>query len=118
VDILRKTENGYAMYEVKNSPEVKEQFIKDIAFQRYIVTRCGVKITKCFVVYHGENPDNPFEIADVTQQVREYYKWIDENIWRLGKVKFQKDEIEIPMGEQCCLPYECWYIDYCKKRCP
>lgn len=116
VDILRKVEGGYELYEVKNSPEVKEQFVQDLAFQRYLVTRCGVKITKCFIIYHGEDEENPFVIEEVTNRVREYYKWIDENIWRLGKIKFQKEEIERPMGEHCCTPYECWYIGYCSKK--
>ena len=116
VDILRKVEGGYELYEVKNSPEVKEQFVQDLAFQRYLVARCGVKIVKCFVIYHGEDEENPFVIEEVTARVREYYKWIDDNIWRLGKIKFQKEEIERPMGEHCCSPYECWYINYCSKK--
>ena len=49
VDILRKVDGGYEMYEVKDSPTVEEQFIKDVAFQRYLALRCGVKITKCFM---------------------------------------------------------------------
>ena len=39
LDILRKTAKGYDMYEVKNTDEVHEQFIKDAAFQYYIIRR-------------------------------------------------------------------------------
>ena len=43
-DILRKTETGYDLYEVKNAPEISEQFIKDAGFQYYIITRGKVRI--------------------------------------------------------------------------
>ena len=39
VDILRRTESGYEMYEVKNSDGVKDQFVRDIGFQLYILLR-------------------------------------------------------------------------------
>ena len=37
VDILRRTETGYDMYEVKNAPELQEQFVRDAGFQYYIL---------------------------------------------------------------------------------
>ena len=48
-DILRKTEAGYDLYEVKNAPEVYEQFVRDAGFQYYIISRCGVKIGRVFI---------------------------------------------------------------------
>ena len=41
VDILRKTETGYDFYEVKNAPEVHEQFIRDAGFQYYSSSPTG-----------------------------------------------------------------------------
>ena len=35
-DILKRTESGYDLYEVKNVPAVAEQHIKDAGFQYYI----------------------------------------------------------------------------------
>ena len=43
VDILRKTETGYDIYEVKNAPELHDQFIRDAAFKYYIISRCGAR---------------------------------------------------------------------------
>ena len=34
VDILRKVDNGYEIYEVKDSPEVKTQFVKEVPPQK------------------------------------------------------------------------------------
>ena len=60
VDILRKTETGYDFYEVKNSPALSDQFIKDAGFQYYILARCKVKVGRVFIVIHGPDEENPF----------------------------------------------------------
>ena len=114
IDILKKGLFGYDIYEVKDSAKVEEQFIMDIGFQRYLALRCGVKIRKCFIIYHGEE-NNPYKIEDVTTKAKEYSQLVDENIWRLAKIKKQAEEPMIIPGEQCKCPYECWYLGYCKK---
>ena len=43
-DIIRKTEDGYDLYEVKNTAEVHDQFIRDAGFQYYIISRSGLRI--------------------------------------------------------------------------
>ena len=116
VDILRKVDNGYEIYEVKDAPEVKVQFVKDIGFQRWILQKCGLKIVACYVVYHGEDESNPFVIEDVTAEAKSYSYEVDDNIWRLGRVKKQLEEPEIAMSEHCNCPYECWYVNYCSKE--
>jgi hypothetical protein len=100
--------------EVKNSDGVKEQFVKDIGFQLWILKKCGVKVVSCHVVYHGEDEENPFVIETVTKKAVEYANEVNDNIWRLGKIKKEPEELQIPMGEQCSCPYECWYLAYCK----
>lgn len=113
VDILRRTETGYDFYEVKNSSEVSEQFIKDAGFQYYIITRCKVKIGRVFIVIHGPDEDNPFVPVDVTAQAKGYYNWINDHIWDLNRRQKEPEEIMIEPGVQCLSPYECWYYGYC-----
>ena len=69
-DILRKTEKGYDLYEVKNAPEVREQFVRDAGFQYHIIHRCGVRIGKIFIVIHGPEEENPFLPVDVTDEAK------------------------------------------------
>ncbi len=114
VDILRKVGSRYEIYEVKNADCVEEQFVKDIGFQRFLLTSCGVRVSKCFVVYRGQDGAE-YSICEVTEQAKEYSKWVSENIWRLNKIKMQSDEPMVEMGEQCQVPYECWYCEYCKR---
>lgn len=113
VDILRKTDSGYDFYEVKNSPEVKEQFVKDAGFQHYIIARSGLNIGRIYIVTHGEDEENPFVINDVTEEAKGYAAWVNENIWNLNRIQKEREEIDVPVGEQCTSPYECWYYHYC-----
>ena len=113
VDILRKTDDGYDFYEVKNAPAVSEQFIKDAGFQYYIMARCGMKIGRISIVIHGPDEENPFLPVDVTEQAKGYYKWVNDHIWNLNRSQKAPDEPSTARGEQCTVPYECWYYGYC-----
>ena len=113
VDILRKTQTGYDIYEVKNAAEVHEQFVRDAGFQYYIVSRCGIHIGRVFIVIHGPDEENPFIPVEVTTEAKGYFTWINENIWALNRMWKEKEEIQVEPGEQCTRPYECWYYDYC-----
>ena len=112
-DILRKTEKGHDLYEVKNAPEVREQFVRDAAFQYYIISRSGLRIGKVFIVIHGPDEEDPFVPVDVTKEVKGYFKWINDNIWDLNRMQKEREEIPAEPGEQCTSPYECWYYGYC-----
>ena len=112
IDILRKSGAGYDLYEVKNSPEVAEQFIRDAGFQYYIASRCGVRIGKIYIVIHGEGEEE-FKPVDVTSRAKGLYTWINEHIWDLNRRQKEPEEPVIEVGEQCSLPYECWYYGYC-----
>ena len=118
IDILRRHDDVYDMYEVKNSSEVHEQFIKDAAFQYYIAHRTGIKIDRIFIVIHGEDEDDPFVPVEITREAKELYNWVNENIWRLNRLQKEKEELAIEIGEQCDKPYECWYYGYCHQGRP
>ena len=109
VDILRKVPDGYELYEVKNAPEVQEQFVRDAAFQYYIAVRCGVKIPRVFLVLHGPDEENPFLPVEITKDAKGLYRWINDHIWDLNRLQKEPQELPVPPGDQCCKPYECWY---------
>ncbi len=113
VDILRKTEDGYDFYEVKNSFEVYPQYIKDAAFQYYIIRRCKVNIGHVYIVTHGMDENDPFVPVEVTSEVKKLYRWINDHIWDLNTMQKQPKEVVTAPGEQCEKPYRCWYYAYC-----
>ena len=47
VDILRPSKNGWDIIEVKSSSKVKKEHYDDVAFQKYVLERAGVKINNC-----------------------------------------------------------------------
>jgi hypothetical protein len=116
VDILRKTDEGYDFYEVKNSPEMHEQFIKDAGFQYYIMKRLKINIGKIFIVTHGEDEEDPYVINEVTKEAKKYTKWVNDHIWDLNRMQKEREEVQVIPGEQCMLPYECWYYGYCHQN--
>ena len=58
VDLLHKTPQGYAIYEVKSSTDLKELevYAQDVAYQKYVLTNCGLTITGTYLV----NIDNEY----------------------------------------------------------
>ena len=61
VDILHKDGDGYDIVEVKSSTHVADIYLEDMAFQHYVLFRCGVNVKKVKIMYldntyvrHGE----------------------------------------------------------------
>jgi len=50
VDILRKENGGYAIYEVKSSTKLKYYYLVDVAYQKYVLEKCGINVTGTYVV--------------------------------------------------------------------
>ena len=114
VDILRKVNDGYELYEVKNAPSVTEQHIKDAGFQTYIIkNEIGLKLTSIYIIYNSGIAESPYESKNITKEALACADWVSENIGRLGQIKEQESEICCQTGIQCVLPYECWYYGYC-----
>ena len=65
VDILKKTDSGYDFYEVKNAGEVHKQFIRDAAFQYYILSRCKIKVGKIYIVTHILHKDGYYKPEEI-----------------------------------------------------
>jgi len=51
VDILKKNNDEYEMYEVKGSSKVNDIYIEDLSYQYYILTNLGLRVKECYVVY-------------------------------------------------------------------
>ena len=133
VDILKKEENGYALYEVKNAFTARKEFITDLGFQSLILRKSGVNICSCNLVLRGDGePDNPnneeqalveykiydnftYKLVDVSKAARQMERLAEKHIFEFGKLKKQDAECpNIPMGEHCNTPYACWYCEFCK----
>lgn len=122
-DILRRTPTGYDLYEVKNAPAPRKEFILDLGFQSFLIRKCGVPLERRFLILAGDGADGgtmvevngqKYRIADETEEARRAERIADRNIWVFGKIK--KKDAPVPAvepGERCGVPYRCWYYDYC-----
>lgn len=113
VDILLKVEDGYEMFEVKNSPEVRREHIEDAGYQRYVLEKCGVNLVGVNIIFNNGDEDCPFEEVDVWDETAEYARIVEENIDRLSEIRNISSEIMTEPGEQCTTPHECWYRRHC-----
>lgn len=126
VDILKYDNGYYNIYEVKSSTEVKDVYLKDCAYQKYVLENCGVKVNKVYIVtidssYEriGELDLNKFfAISDVTSLLKQDTLELEENITAAKEILLKTEEPLIDIGEQCKKPYECSYCNYCFRNIP
>lgn len=127
VDILRKQDNGYAIYEVKSSThEDNYVYIVDIAYQKYVLEHCGVKVTGTYLVninsdyiFDGTLKLNElFKITDVWKFVVDEQKEVEEKIQMAEKLLEDKNEPNIDISCNCNSPYKCGFWKYCTKHLP
>jgi hypothetical protein len=92
VDILKRENGGYAIYEVKSSTHANQIYATDIAYQKYVLENCGIKINKVFVVLLSENYirgktfelDKYFVLCDVTQHTTSMQAMVKDKLAEIG----------------------------------
>lgn len=126
VDILHKVNGGYEIYEVKSSTSIdKEIYRWDVAYQKYVLTGCGLNITKTFLVCinndyvrQGEIDINGlFQISDLNGAEESEYANVAANVKRAREV-LCGEEPKIELSKSCHSPYECVFKQYCTKNIP
>lgn len=126
VDILRKENGGYAIYEVKSSTKLKYYYLVDVAYQKYVLEKCGVNVTGTYVVCinseyvrQGEiDVKKLFRINDVKDLVTDEYEVVERNLNRAEEILTSDREPDTDIGEQCSQPHACAYWNYCSKHLP
>lgn len=134
VDILKREGLGYSLYEVKNSPAPKKEFVLDLAFQRFLLKKSGVpvlfsKLILPFIESETEKQtgqvqdelithnETTYRIVDVTQAAARAERLAEKHIFPFGKIKAKAAACPlVEVGEQCRSPYECWYFEHCHKK--
>jgi hypothetical protein len=126
VDILHKGANGWEIYEVKSSTEVKEVYLQDASVQYYVLIGSGLSISSVNIVYINNKYvrgneleiDKLFSIANVTEKIMVLQDNIPNYLSDFEKVVDNQDEPEIEIGMHCFKPYECDCMNYCWKDVP
>lgn len=132
VDILRKTKDGWAIYEVKSTsfPEFEGQKAKldkyapDIAYQKWVLTQCGINVTGTYLVCLNSDYvrqgaidlQRLFTIVDMEKLTENEYLKVPAQVNMALKVLNKDMEPENDLSEHCMKPYECPFLDYCKRQ--
>lgn len=134
VDILHKEGDGWAIYEVKSStfknnekdtPDKLRVYSRDIAYQKWLLEKCGVNVTGTYLVRLDSNYirkgeleiEKLFHIKNMKDLVDEEYFQVAGNVKKAINV-LRGDEPEIKIGCQCKDPYLCSFLDYCIGEIP
>ena len=128
VDILHRVGDDIDIVEVKSSTEVHEIYLYDMAYQYYVLTHCGIRVSHVYnlhinneYVRQGElEIKELFALEDCTRSILPYLHGIDENICSFKKYQEMTDEPDTDIDIYCDKPYECVYKQYCfdKKGIP
>ena len=126
VDILHKENGGYAIYEVKSSTHLKYDYLVDVAYQKYVLEKCGINVTGTNVVYINNeyirqgkiDVQKLFTIKDVKNLICDEYEAVGDNLAHAEEILSSNKEPNIDIGEQCSLSHACPYWKYCTKHLP
>ena len=126
VDILRKENGGYAIYEVKSSTHASHIYAVDIAYQKYVLEKCGINVTGTYLVcinsdyVRGKELDlnSLFQIIDMSAEVAEEYPVVPSLLNKAQQVYSLENEPCQEIGLQCRNPYDCAFWGYCTKNLP
>lgn len=124
-DILEPVNGDWNLYEIKASTEVKPEHIPDLAFQKYVCEKIGLKIKKCFVLFlnkeyvkNGEiNSQELVSKEEVTEKVNEINN-IEEHSKKYLAVFKNKTAPDVAIGKHCNKPHECALKEKCWSYLP
>lgn len=125
VDILKKQNNKYEIYEIKSGTELKDTYINDASYQYYVLTSLGLKIEKVFLVHINSkyvrignlDLDELFIKQDITKEVKDLQQKVKNNIEEINEY-VEKPEQKKDIDENCFNPYQCPFFKYCTKHLP
>ena len=124
VDILKKIEENYELYEVKSSTEVKDIYLHDASYQYYVMTKLGYNVTKVSIVHinsdyvRGETLelDKLFTIVDITDIAKSKLNEVEQKIKEINTYMEQTKEPNNDIGMHCVTPYDCPFFNHCTKH--
>lgn len=132
VDILKKEGDGWAIYEVKSSVKHKDgkddrpEYIADVAYQKYVLESCGVKVTGTYLVQLNKeyvfdgtlDIQQLFAISDIKEEVVLEENNIAANLSIAERLLDSPDEPGIDLSVNCNKPYPCAFWKYCARDIP
>ena len=127
VDILKKEDFGWSIYEVKSSTHGnKDVYVTDVAYQKYVLENCGIDIVGAFTICLNSDYifdgvldlERLFKINDVLAAADAETTNIIKNLSLAEKLLSSKNEPKTEISEKCKKPYICGFWEYCSRHLP
>ena len=130
VDILCKTADGWAIYEVKSVTNLDKdkmtEYSWDIAYQKWLLEQNDVNVTGTYLVYldntyirHGAlDLQKLFVIKDMGEDIKKESVNVPDNVSRAMQILANPDEPEKELSRACNKPYPCMFWNYCTRNLP
>lgn len=122
VDMLRRESDGWAIYEVKSSTKAKKPvYYADVAYQRYVLEKCGVKVTGVYIVCLNRNYvfegtldiGSLFIVSNVIKESEKELARVPRLLEVATETLLSEQEPNIAVSVQCQNPYPCPFYGYC-----
>ncbi|NQU78622.1 DUF2779 domain-containing protein [Candidatus Woesearchaeota archaeon] len=119
-DIITPVEDDkWDIIEVKSSTQVKDINIQDVAFQKHVYEKFGLKIRNCYLMFinneyvrQGDiDSKQLLKMQEITDEVNAIAN-IQENIDKMFEI-ISKNRPTVKIGPQCSAPYACALNDKC-----
>lgn len=127
VDILKKEDSGYSIYEVKSSTDSdKTVYMADMAYQKYVLEKCGVLVTGIYLitlnneyVLDGElDISKLFKIENIKDAILTESANVELNLRLAERVLTSEVEPNLDLSMSCNKPYKCSFWNYCTREIP
>jgi hypothetical protein len=124
IDILNPSGDGWEIIEVKSSTQLKEEYLPDIAFQKFCCAAAGLEMKHCHLMHinnkyvrHGDIEPKDFfvkrEVSDDLETVS-----IPDNIANMMYIIKSGECPDIPIGSHCHSPHDCPLMPKCWSYMP
>jgi hypothetical protein len=134
VDILHRTDDGWSIYEVKSTsfpefngnPAKLDKYLPDVAYQKWVLTKCGINVTGVYLVclnsdyVRGKELDlqQLFVINNMDEMIANEYDKVEARQAEAKKLLQQTEEPKMDIWEGCKKPYDCAFFKYCSRHLP
>jgi hypothetical protein len=113
-DLLKPSKDGWDLFEIKSTTQVKPVHVDDLAFQKFVLEKWGLKINRLFVIYLNKdyvkkgkiNPKKLVKKEEVTEKVMEI-SGFEERVQEFLKIMRLPKYNEYHISRNCNSPYEC-----------
>lgn len=124
-DILVRSGSGFEILEVKSSSQLREEHVRDLAIQAFVIDGCGVELGEATLVHldpryewdgRRYEPSLLFARVDVTARVFAMREEIERQAAAFREVLGRDAPPAVALGRQCLGAQTCPFLTACRRE--